>query len=61
MNIYQVTNTGAGKMWRITDRSKGGAVVGFASSFTAAVAKAEQMEAKLRICIEHLIESRKAA
>lgn len=61
MSTYQVTNIGAGNMWRVIDRSKGGKVVGFSSSFKIAKAKAEHLEAKLSGYIEYLIESRKAA
>lgn len=61
MNTYQITNIGAGSMWRVIDRSKGGKVVGFGSTYAAAAAKAQELEAKLNGYIEYLIESRKAA
>lgn len=59
MNTFQVINVG--KMWRIVDRSKGRKVVGFGSTAQGALAKAEELEAKLRIATEYLIASRKVA
>ncbi len=59
MNTYQVINVGS--MWRVIDRSKGKKVVGFASTIAAACAKAEALEAKLRVTTEYLIASRRAA
>ena len=59
MNTFQVINVG--KMWRVVDRSKGRKVVGFGSTAQAALAKAEELEAKLRIATEYLIASRKVA
>ncbi len=59
MNTFQVINVG--NMWRVVDRSKGRKVVGFGSTAPAALAKAEELEAKLRVATEYLIGSRKAA
>lgn len=59
MNTYQVINVGS--MWRVVDRSKGKKVVGFGSTIAVAWAKAEALEAKLRVTTDYLIVSRRAA